>query len=134
MALTPPPEGVHLAIATFLKPDAVAKTQGYVSYGLHWPTNRSPYALVKNTVIALRTLLRESPDLIVSSGAAAAVPFFYVGKLFFRTTNVFIECIDRVDNPTLTAKLVRPVTDTFIVQWENQLNGFANRVKVSQSK
>ena len=31
---------------------------------------------------------------------------------------VYIEVFDRIDKPTLTGKLVYPVTDKFIVQWE----------------
>ncbi|HGD1734972.1 TPA: UDP-N-acetylglucosamine--LPS N-acetylglucosamine transferase, partial [Streptococcus agalactiae] len=38
-------------------------------------------------------------------------------KLFGCKT-VYIEVFDRMDKPTLTGKLVYPVTDKFIVQWE----------------
>lgn len=55
--------------------------------------------------------------MIISSGAAVAVPFFYIGKLFGAKT-VYIEVFDRIDKPTVTGKLVYPVTDKFIVQWE----------------
>lgn len=60
---------------------------------------------------------KEKPDVIISSGAAVAVPFFYIGKLFGAKT-VYIEVFDRIDKPTVTGKLVYPVTDKFIVQWE----------------
>ena len=43
--------------------------------------------------------------------------FFWLGKLFGAKT-VYIEIFDRIDKPTLTGKLVYPVTDKFIVQWE----------------
>lgn len=134
LALMPAPEGVDVAFATFLKPDALPKLEGQRVHGLFWPTNRSLRALLVNLRIAVRTLRQERPDLIVSSGAAAAVPFSWVGKYLFRTTNVFIECIDRIDNPTLTARLVRPVTDQFITQWEGQLAGFPRRTTVRRSK
>lgn len=134
LALMPAPAGVDVAFATFRKPDALPKLEGYRVHGLFWPTNRSLRALLINLCIAFRTLRLERPDLIISSGAAAAVPFAWVGKIFFRTTNVFIECVDRVDNPTLTAKLVRPVTDRFIAQWDVQLGGFPRRTEVRRSK
>ena len=60
---------------------------------------------------------KERPDVIVSSGAAVAVPFFYLGKLFGMKT-IYIEVFDRIDKPTMTGKMVYPVTDRFIVQWE----------------
>lgn len=64
----------------------------------------------------LKYLEKKKPDLIISSGAAVAVPF-WLGKLFGAKT-VYIEIFDRIDKPTLTGKLVYPVTDKFIVQWE----------------
>lgn len=73
--------------------------------------------LIRNTILAWKVLRKEKPDLIVSCGAAVAVPFFYFGKLFGAKT-VYIEVFDRIDASTLTGKLVYPVTDKFIVQWE----------------
>ena len=70
-----------------------------------------------NTRLAWKVLRKERPDVIVSSGAAVAVPFFYLGKLFGMKT-IYIEVFDRIDKPTMTGKMVYPVTDRFIVQWE----------------
>ena len=79
--------------------------------------NRNVKNTIKNTILAFKILRKEKPDLIISSGAAVAVPFFWLGKLFGAKT-VYIEIFDRIDKPTLTGKLVYPVTDKFIVQWE----------------
>lgn len=64
-------------------------------------------------------LRREKPDLIISSGAAVSVPFFYLGKLFGAKL-IYIEVFDRIDKPTLSGRLVYPIVDKFIVQWEEQ--------------
>lgn len=45
------------------------------------------------------------------------MPFFYLGKLF-RAKLIYIEVFDRIDKPTLTGKLVYPIADKFIVQWD----------------
>lgn len=134
LALLPQPEGVDIAIATFLKPDAASKISGMRSYGLYWPTNRSVKALLINLKRAFSVLRRERPEIIVSSGAAAAVPFFFVGKLFFDTKNVFIECFDRVDNATMTARLTKPVTDLYVCQWDTQLTDYPHREQVTRSR
>jgi hypothetical protein len=55
-------------------------------------------------------LRKEKPDLIISSGAAVAVPFFWLGKLFGAKT-MYIEVFDRIDKSTLSGKLVYPVAD-----------------------
>ena len=86
-------------------------------YPCYYPTNRNVKNTIKNTILAFKILRKEKPDLIISSGAAVAVPFFWIGKLFGAKT-VYIEIFDRIDKPTLTGKLVYPVTDKFIVQWE----------------
>jgi len=87
------------------------------TYDCYFPTNINIKNLVKNTFLAIKVLVKEKPDLIISSGAAVAVPFFYVGKILGIKT-VYIEVFDRMDKPTLTGKIVYPVTNLFIVQWE----------------
>lgn len=91
--------------------------EGEKLYPCYFPTNHNIKNLIRNTVLAWKILHRERSDLIISSGAAVAVPFFYLGKLFGAKT-IYIEVFDRIDKPTLTGKLVYPVTDRFIVQWE----------------
>lgn len=102
---------------TFDKEDAISILEDEIFYPCHYPTNRNLKNLVKNTILAFNILRKERPDVIVSSGAAVAVPFFYLGKIFGAKT-VYIEVFDRIDAPTMTGKLVYPVTDKFIVQWE----------------
>lgn len=102
---------------TFDKEDARSVLKGEKVYNCYYPTNRNIKNLIKNTFIAFKVLSREKPDIIISSGAAVAVPFFYIGKLFGAKT-IYIEVFDRIDKPTLTGKLVYPVTNKFIVQWE----------------
>lgn len=101
---------------TFDKEDANTALVGERVYHCHFPTNRNLKNTVRNTLLAIRVLRKERPNLIVSSGAAVAVPFFAIGKLLGART-VYIEVFDRVDAPTLTGRLVRRMTDLFIVQW-----------------
>ena len=102
---------------TFNKEEANSILEGEQVYHCYYPTNRSLKALLINTRLAWKVLRKERPDVIVSSGAAVAVPFFYLGKLFGMKT-IYIEVFDRIDKPTMTGKMVYPVTDRFIVQWE----------------
>lgn len=104
---------------TFKKEDAVSLLKDENTYWCSYPTNRNIKNLIKNTILAFKVLKKEKPDLIISTGAASAVPFFYLGKLFGAKL-VFIEVYDRIDSPTLTGKLVYNICDEFIVQWEEQ--------------
>ena len=102
---------------TFAKSDAISLLEGERMIPCYYPTNRSIKALLINTRIAWRVLKKERPDLIISTGAAVAVPFFYLGKIF-GSKCVYIEVFDRIDRPTLSGRLVYPIVDIFIVQWE----------------
>lgn len=104
---------------TFDKEDARSLLEGEKMYPCYYPTNRSLKALIKNTKIAWKVLHKEKPDLIISCGAAVAVPFFYIGKLMGAKL-IYIEVFDRIDKPTMTGKMVYPITDKFVVQWEEQ--------------
>ncbi|KRN88380.1 PssD/Cps14F family polysaccharide biosynthesis glycosyltransferase [Ligilactobacillus ceti] len=103
---------------TFDKQDARSILKNEKMYAAYFPTNRNLVNLLRNTIVAWRVLRQEKPDLIISSGAAVAVPFFYVGKLLGMKT-VFIEVFDRTDRKTLTGRLVYPITDVFIVQHDS---------------
>ena len=101
---------------TFDKEDSRSLLEGEKVYSVYYPSNRSLKALIINTWRALKILPKEKPELIVSTGAASAVPFFWIGKILGAKT-IYIEVFDRIDKPTITGKLVYPVTDKFIVQW-----------------
>ncbi|WP_445505431.1 PssD/Cps14F family polysaccharide biosynthesis glycosyltransferase [Niallia sp. 03091] len=104
---------------TFEKEDAKSLLFNERKYWCHYPTNRNIKNLLKNTFLALKVLIKEKPDLIISSGAAPAIPFFYLGKIFGAKL-VYMEVYDRIDMPTITGKIVYPIADKFILQWEEQ--------------
>lgn len=104
---------------TFDKEDSRSILENERKYWCYYPTNRNIKNLIKNTILAIKILYKERPQIIISTGAAVAVPFFYIGKILGCKT-VYIEVYDRIDLPTLTGKLVYPVTDEFILQWEEQ--------------
>jgi UDP-N-acetylglucosamine:LPS N-acetylglucosamine transferase len=85
--------------------------------------------LIRNTFVAFKVLLKEKPDLLISSGAAVAVPFFYVAKLMGKKL-IYIEVFDRIDKPTMTGKMVYPIVDKFIVQWEEMKQVYPKAVNL----
>jgi UDP-N-acetylglucosamine:LPS N-acetylglucosamine transferase len=104
---------------TFKKEDALSLLQKERVYWAFAPATRNIKNLIRNTILALKILRRERPEIIVSTGAAVAVPFFYIGKLL-GSKLIFIEVYDRIESPTLTGRLVYPVADEFVLQWEEQ--------------
>lgn len=114
---------------TFDKEDARSLLEGETVYPCHYPTNRNIKNLIKNTALAAKVLKKEKPDLIISSGAAVAVPFFYLGKMMGAKL-VYIEVFDRIDKPTMSGKMVYPITDKFVVQWEEMKKVYPKTVNL----
>lgn len=104
---------------TFKKIDAESALKNEKVYWCYYPTNRNFKNLIKNSILAFKIIYREKPELIISTGAAPAIPFFYIGKLF-GSRLVYIEVYDRVDLSTLSGKIIYPICDEFIIQWEEQ--------------
>ncbi len=105
---------------TFDKPDARSLLAGEsITWAFH-PTTRNIPNLLRNVGVAAKALRRFRPDVVVSTGAAVAVPVFYLARLLNIRT-VYVEVYDRIDTATLTGRLCRPVSDLFLVQWEEQL-------------
>lgn len=104
---------------TFDKEDSRSILKEERKYWCYFPTNRNIKNLIKNTFLAIKILRKERPDIIISTGAAPAIPFFYLGKIFGSKV-VYIEVYDRIDKPTITGKIIYPIADLFILQWEEQ--------------
>lgn len=119
LALRPWWEHRRRTWVTFDNLDTRSKLEGEIVIHAFSPTTRNLKNLARNTVLALWTLPRIRPDLVVSTGAAVAVPFFVVAKLL-GVPAVFIEVFDRIDTRTLTGRICYPFAEVFIVQWDQQ--------------
>ncbi|WP_153393040.1 glycosyltransferase family protein [Ornithinicoccus halotolerans] len=121
MALRPWWEASVRGWCTFSTPDAHAQlaAESDVTWAA-WPTTRHLGNLLRNTRIAWKLLRRFQPTIVVSTGAGVAVPFFVLASLRRKCRTVYIEVYDRVDSPTLTARLCRPFADVMCVQWHEQ--------------
>ena len=69
--------------------------------------------------LAWTVLRARRPDVVISTGAAVAWPFFLIARATGVPT-VYIEVFDRLDTPTMTAQLCRPFSTKMLVQWEEQ--------------
>jgi UDP-N-acetylglucosamine:LPS N-acetylglucosamine transferase len=110
---------------SFRKVDAESMLAGErVVWAFH-PTQRNVVNLLRNAWLAWRTIRRERPDVVVSTGAGVALPFFLVARLH-RIKTVYVEAYERVDSASLTGRLCYPLSDLFILQWEEQRRFYPN--------
>jgi beta-1,4-N-acetylglucosaminyltransferase len=70
-----------------------------------------------NCFISLIYVIRFRPQYIVSTGTHTAVPFCYLGKLF-RSKIIYIETFANVYHGNLAGKLIYPIVDEYLIQWE----------------
>lgn len=118
------------AWVTFPTPDAVGALDGERKVvWAHFPTTRNLPNLLRNARQAITVMRSWRPDVIISTGAAVAFPYFVLSRLFGVRT-VYIEVYDRVDSATLTARLCSPWTDLMAVQWAEQQSLYRSTVVV----
>ena len=117
------------AWVTFDTPDATSLLGGEEVVWAFHPTTRNVKNLARNLVLAWRTIRGLRPDLIVSTGAGVAVPFFLIGR-FFRAKTAYVEVYDRIDSATLTGRLCYPLSNVFVVQWPEQRHMYPKGVVI----
>ncbi len=104
---------------SFDLPDARSKLEGEDVVFAHHPTTRNLINLARNTPLAYRVLRDFRPDVVISTGAGVALPFFAMARTM-GVPSVYLEVYDRIDSRTLTGRLCRPFTSLFCVQWPEQ--------------
>jgi len=75
-----------------------------------------------NFAVSLLILIKEQPDIVISTGALNTVPFCLLAKLTGRKL-IFIESFAKVNTPTVTGRVMYKMADLFIIQWQ-QLSKF----------
>ena len=122
--------GLEHVWVTFDAADSRALLAGEQVVHAHGPTNRNVPNLLRNLVLAWRVVRRVRPAAVVTTGAGVAVPFAWVGRLFGARV-VYVESLTRIDEPSLTYRLIRPVVSRTYVQWpELRLPGAVYRGNV----
>lgn len=66
---------------------------------------------------SFQIIKNEQPDLVLSTGADAAIPLLIWAKIFGKKV-VFVESFCRINRPSLSGKIMYPLADLFIYQWE----------------
>ena len=111
---------------TFKRPNSINLAKKEKVYFIVDP-KRNPIKLIKNIIQSLNIILKEKPNVVISTGAGVAVPVCYFGKLL-GSKIIFIESFCRTDNPSFSGKIVYPISDLFIVQWKKLLEFYPNAV------
>ena len=116
---------------TFKMPDSMSLLGEEDVSWAHHPTTRNIGNMLRNLGLAWKLVRQHRPSVIISSGAGVAFPFFVIGRLF-RARTIYIEVYDRIDLPTLTGKLCYPLSNLFLLQWEQQRRFYKRGVLIGK--
>ena len=82
------------------------------------------------TFLILKTIylyIKIRPQVIITTGTHTAGPMCYFGKIF-GSKIIYIETYANINRKTVTGKLIYPISDLFIVQWEEMLKLYPKAV------
>lgn len=90
----------------------------YLPYGTKKNIFKYIFIFLMMIFKSIYILLKIRPKAIVTTGTHTAVPMCYIGKIF-GVKIVYIETFANINTKTLAGKIIYPIADKFIVQWES---------------
>ena len=100
-------------------------------YFLPYGTRSKLFSYIfKYFYLCLKTIyyyFKLKPKVIVTTGTHTAGPMCYLGKIF-GSKIIYIETFANKDKKTATGRLIYPIADLFIVQWEEMLKLYPKAV------
>lgn len=78
--------------------------------------------LIWQLAIVALVLIRERPEVVVTTGASVGYFALRLAKLFRRRT-VWVDSIANADELSLTGKIVAPYADLWLTQWKHLSDG-----------
>lgn len=79
-----------------------------------------PFLFIYNSFKSLFFIISFNPKYIITTGAGTALPMCYIAKIFGKKV-IYIESFARINKKSLSGKLIYPIANLFIVQWEEML-------------
>lgn len=89
----------------------------FLIYGTKKDVIRYIFKFIANCFISLYYFFRYQPEAVVTTGTHTAVPMCYIAKIFGSKV-IFIETFANRTTGTVAGRIVYPIADTFVVQWE----------------
>lgn len=116
LGLRPAWDGLSRAWVTYDSSDARSLLASEHVFFARGPGTRNVKNFLRNLPLAWRLVRELRPVVILSTGAALAVPFAWVGRALGAKV-VYVESLTRIESVSLSYRLVSPVADRLYVQW-----------------
>ena len=99
----------------------------YLVYGTKDHMLTYPFKLLFNSFKSLYLYFKIRPRVVITTGAHTAGPMCYIAKIF-GSKIIYIETFANIKTKTITGRLVYPIADMFIVQWESMLKVYPKAI------
>ena len=111
--------------------ESLKEIYGDKMYFLPYGTRAKLFTYIfKYFYLCLRTVylyFKIRPKVIITTGTHTAGPMCIIGKIF-GSKIIYIETIANTNKKTATGKLIYPIADLFIVQWEEMLKVYPKAI------
>lgn len=103
------------------------KRISYLAYGTKHNMWKYWFIFPFNCIRSFYLFLKYHPDVVVSTGSHTAVPMCYIAH-FFKKKVIYIETFANIYTKTVAGRMVYPIADYFVVQWESMLELYPNAI------
>ncbi len=106
----------HEVVFATTRADSRGEVPGYRFRRLPDANRNSRWRLLLLLVATLLVVLRERPDVVISTGAA---PGYFAIRFarYLGARTLWLESIANAEEPSLATRLVRPYADLMLTQW-----------------
>jgi len=88
-----------------------------------------PLSIINSFLNSFKYLMKEKPDVIITTGAEIAIPLVVLGKTFFRCKVIFVESAAQINTASKTGKVCYWFSDRFYVQWPSTLKAYGKKAQ-----
>lgn len=99
----------------------------FLVYGTRSHLFKYIFQFLYNCLKTVCLYFKYRPKYIVTTGTHTAGPMCYLGKIF-GSKIIYIETFANRNTKTATGRLIYPIADVFIVQWEEMLEVYPKAV------
>lgn len=114
--IAPAFDGLEVAYVS-VHPNYADQVAGHRFYAVRDVSRRDLWGLAVLVPQLVRIILRERPDVVITTGSFPALFALMLAKLLLRTRTIWIDSIANVETLSSSGSLARHVADVHLTQW-----------------
>jgi len=111
-------EGMDVCYAS-VDPSSAADVPGHAYYAFRDVSRRDRLGFAVLIAQLARILLRERPDVVITTGSAPCLFALGMAKTFLRARTIWIDSIANAERMSSSGAQARRVADVWLTQWEH---------------